>query len=549
MRRIFHSFMWMLASPFLLSAAHVPDEILIKWANPPASSTWTVPGSGATIVKVKSVGTSGLELWRVAGQKPVETVLPYAAAQADQTRKRLAVSGPAAQAAALFGSDPAVLSYATNDYRYLLGRVPNDPLVASQYHLDMIRAFAGWEFDIGNSTPTTIAIIDTGVAIDHVDLSSASGKIWINPVDVPGGGDQDGNGRTDDFWGWDFADNDNNPADCLGHGTLVASAAGAATDNGTGAAGVSWGAKILPLKIFSAFGCNSASTADIIAAIDYAVWVSTAHRSYTGRTVINLSLGCPGSDACGAPCPPNNLEEDAMARALANNVPVIAAKGNCGNSVAVIPSDYAGVFGVGATNRTDSLASFSSIGSGVDLVAPGVDILGANRNGGFGNNGDDGTSFSAPIVAGAAALIFSVLPAATTTQVFNILTGGADDLGSAGRDDQFGHGRLNLLKSMRLARYGTLSGFDATTQAIALPNPFKAGDNRRATFSVPDDVVGPNIKVQVYDVSGSLIRELESASWDGKNENGFLVASGVYIFEVKTDKGSARGRVIVDAGE
>ncbi|MBI4062814.1 MAG: S8 family peptidase [Elusimicrobia bacterium] len=522
----------------LSHAGHVPDEILIKWINPPQTSTWTIPGSGIEITRVKSVGYSGWELWKTTDGGVVDPALPSVAHYASLS----AASGPPGAPGAI--SDPAIEAYGTNDYRYPLGRVPNDSLVASQYYLDSIRAFGGWEFEVGSSSAVTIAIIDTGVAIDHVDLSSATGKIWTNPVDVAGGGDQDGNGRVDDFWGWDFANNDNNPSDCLGHGTLVASVAGASADNGIGIAGTNWGAKILPLKVFSDGVCGTALTGDIIEAIDYAVDVSTRHASYTGRVVINMSLGCEE----GPLCPENAAEKDTVGRALANNVLVVAAKGNFGNSSRVFPSDYPGVIGVGATDRNDNLASFSSFGSGVDLVAPGFDILGANKNGGFGNASDDGTSFSAPQVAGAAGLVLAMLPSATTAQVQSYLFGGADDLGGSGRDDLFGYGRLNLLKTMRLARYGTLASFEGTGAAIAVPNPYKASSASRVTFTIPDNQVGANPRVQIYDLSGSLIRDIEGSSWDGKNDSGYAVATGVYIFEVKTDKGKARGRVIVDAG-
>ncbi|MBI4669116.1 MAG: T9SS type A sorting domain-containing protein [Elusimicrobia bacterium] len=101
---------------------------------------------------------------------------------------------------------------------------------------------------------------------------------------------------------------------------------------------------------------------------------------------------------------------------------------------------------------------------------------------------------------------------------------------------------------MRLARYGTLSGFDAALEAVAIPNPFKSGAFQAATLSVPDSMAGRNMRIQIYDIGGTLVRELEGTTWDGKNQNGLYAASGVYLFEVKTDNGRAGGRIIVDAG-
>ncbi|MBI2069562.1 MAG: S8 family peptidase [Elusimicrobia bacterium] len=530
-------------------ASHVPDEVLIKWENSPTLSTWTIPGSGITIIRVKRLGNSGWELWKLPSDKHVDTALPYVAVQVEAAKRRVMSGQKSDKALGSLSSEPGIASYAVNNINYPFGRLPNDPLVLNQWHLDIIQAYGGWKFDVGASTPVTIGIMDTGINIDHIDLSSSTGKIWTNPVDLPGGGDQDGNGKLDDIWGWNFVSENNDvSADCGYHGSLVASIASAITDNGIGIAGISWGAKILPLKVFSTASACSGSDADIIQAIDYAIWVSTAHSSYTGRMVINMSLGCPPSDACGLPCTESLAVQDVISRALNNKVTVIAAKGNCGNSVKVVPADYPGVLAVGATSRSDSLAPFSSIGSGTDMVAPGVDIFGVNSNGGFGNNGDDGTSFSAPIVAGAAALIMSALPSATTTQIESFLLGGVDDLGSPGRDDLFGHGRLNLFKTMRLARFGTLADFDGTHEAIAVPNPFKPSPFSRVIFTTPQNLGGPNPRVQIYDISGMLIREIEGTTWDGRNENGTFVVSGVYIFRLKTDSGKASGRIIVDAG-
>ncbi|MEK6543884.1 MAG: S8 family serine peptidase, partial [Elusimicrobiota bacterium] len=358
------------------------------------------------------------------------------------------------------------------------------------------------------------------------------------------GVDDDRNGFVDDIRGWDFTGGeDNDPYDCLGHGTLVSSVAGAASDNGIGVSGVSWGAKILPLKVFPDSGfpsCNDATSSNIIEAINYAVLVatSTAHRNYTGRLVINMSLG--GSVYSAA-------EQSAVDWALANNIPVVAAKGNSKNSDPVYPSDYAGVIGVGATDNTDSLAEFSNFGSGTDLVAPGVAIYGAKLGGGYGVQ--DGTSFSSPQAAAAVALVFSAKPSATISEVDDILFAGVDDLGAAGKDDVYGYGRLNLFKLMRMARFGNVSDYDGAKESIAIPNPFKVSALSRVTFSVPDTIVGQEPRVEIYDVSGMFIRELEGFSWDGTNQYGAKVATGIYLFEVSTSKGKARGRVIVDASD
>ena len=509
--------------PRFLWADYVPGEILIKWKVHPSSDSWQVPGTAFVLNRHCSLGNVEWDHWRLPEGHAVEEML------------------------GLLKLSPEVADASANEIRYPMGRLPNDPLLISQWHLDRIQAFGGWDFETGSSNPTTIAIIDTGVDATNIDLSSTSSKIWTNPVDLSDGVDNDGNGKIDDIQGWDFPDNDPVPSDCLGHGTLVASVAAARTDNGAGVAGVSWESKILPLKIFSNADCGSANSADIVAAIGYAVWLSTRYPSYTGRMVINMSLGCPASNACASACAEEAAEKDAIKKALDNGVLVIAAKGNCGNSVPVIPSDYSGVIGVGAMNNKDALAAFSSYGFGVDLMAPGTDILGAAKGGGFGNSSDDGTSFAAPQAAGAAALVWAILPTATTGQVQDILYRGADDFGDPGRDDFFGYGRINLVKTLRLARYGTLSDFDASIRSIAFPTLFRPDGSSRVTFSIPDSLMGSSPRLQIYDLSGAMIREMEGASWDGKNDAGREVASGVYLFDMKTERGRAHGRLIVDA--
>ncbi|MFC1521917.1 S8 family serine peptidase [Elusimicrobiota bacterium] len=451
------------------------------------------------------------------------------------------------QLTASLKTDPAVLRVEPDYKRFLHGIVPNDPGVNNQQYFDLISAYGGWEFEVGMSSTVTIVIIDSGIDTDHPDLS---GQLWVNVEESTGSNstnnvDDDGNGYIDDVNGWNFEYNSNNVNDVLGHGTSVAGVAAAKTDNSIGVAGISWGAKVMPLQVFSdrfAGTCGSSGeTQDscVSQAINYAVWHAVNHPEYVGRMIINLSLG--GTDV---PANPGALRT-AIANALNNNVVVVASKGNFGNSVPIYPSDLDGVLGVGSTNNTDYLSSFSSFGEGTDIVAPGEGIYSTNDGGNYGHH--DGTSFSSPQVAGVAALVASYLPLATTAQIHTILFDGADDLGSSGRDDHYGEGRLNVFRTMYRARFGTIADFAGSKQAIAIPNPFPLKKNRVVTFSIPDNIVHYSPRIQIYDLSGTLVRELSAFSWDGKNDYGNSVASGVYIFEIKTDRGRSKGRVIVDA--
>ncbi|OGR69407.1 MAG: hypothetical protein A2081_00425 [Elusimicrobia bacterium GWC2_61_19] len=145
------------------------------------------------------------------------------------------------------------------------------------------------------------------------------------------------------------------------------------------------------------------------------------------------------------------------------------------------------------------------------------------------------------MAAGLAALIWSAKPSYTATQVFDTMKNSADDLGAPGPDGDFGFGRINAMKALRLAMTGTTQ-FAGTNKAVAYPNPFRPKTQRLVTFSVPADILSSGTEVRIYTSEGELVKKLDGLAWDGKNEAGVMVASGVYIFRVKTDKDAAVGK-------
>jgi subtilisin family serine protease len=298
-----------------------------------------------------------------------------------------------------------VVSVEPNYALSTLDTMPNDPYVLAQYYLDNILAPQGWEVSTG-SAALTIAIIDSGIEATHPDLAS---KVVA---------------------GYDFIDNDTTPQDDNGHGTLVAGIAAASSNNGTGIAGVSWGARIMPLRVLDYAG--NGSYANTAAAI---LW-ATDH----GARVINLSLG--GKNY-------SEVLEDAVNYALNQGVVVVAASGNSGANALLYPAAYAGVVGVGATDSGNHLASFSNTGAGIDVVAPGVSILSTSP----GNNYryDNGTSFSAPQVAGFAALLFSMPSMQYSSDVVNLIHTSALDLGASGYDTSYGYGLIQIGPAMMQA--------------------------------------------------------------------------------------------------
>lgn len=191
---------------------------------------------------------------------------------------------------------------------------------------------AAWSYaNQSTGVNVTVAVIDTGVQLDHPDISSA----------IKAGG-------------YDFVNNDADPSDDNGHGTHVAGII-AATNNSEGTVGAAYGAKILPLKVCDATGsCSSLAIAD---AIDFAVGANV--------DIINLSLGGGANDFIQA----------AIDRATVAGVIVAAASGNTGENGCLYPAAYENVVCVGSIDNSDAKSSFSNYGTGLDVVAPGTGIL------------------------------------------------------------------------------------------------------------------------------------------------------------------------------
>jgi len=245
-----------------------------------------------------------------------------------------------------------------------------------------------------------IAVIDSGVALDHPDLA---GRSWRNAAERCGNGlDDDGNGLADDCVGWDFGGDDPDPrpdpaASVRNHGTHVAGIAAATLGNGVGIAGVAPDARIMALKVSRGEVLPSST---VVAAMRYAV----DH----GATVINLSLGVTGvtRQRMGA-------LEQAIAYAQAAGVTVVAAAGNASSSLDVTdtwPAGYSrwydNVVTVGATTATDARASYSNYGTPVVVWAPGSAIYSTLADG-MGYGFMSGTSMATPIVTGAIAVLRS----------------------------------------------------------------------------------------------------------------------------------------------
>ncbi len=271
------------------------------------------------------------------------------------------------EALEIFKDDPDVEYAEPNYYRYAAVEViPNDTDFDRLWGLHNtgqsggtfdadIDAPEAWDITTGSSS-VVIAVIDSGVDYNHQDLS---GNIWNNPDEIPGNGtDDDGNGKIDDVYGWDFVDNDNNPVDPHGHGTHVAGTIAAVGNNSTGITGVCWNAKIMGIRFLDAIGIGT--TADEISAIEYA--------DSKGAHVINCSWGGPDY---------SQSEKNAID---ASSALVVCAAGNDNennDSTPFYPASYTSlnIIAVAATDQDDERANFSNYGAtSVDVAAPGTNI-------------------------------------------------------------------------------------------------------------------------------------------------------------------------------
>lgn len=373
------------------------------------------------------------------------------------------------------------VEYATPLYIRRTMRQPNDPQFSQQSALQRIQLPAAWDVTIG-SAEVTIAIIDSGTDFEHEDLAA---NLWTNPgesgTDGQGrdkrsnGVDDDGNGKVDDWRGWDFIGNvtrteylagtvreDNDPkiragtvADEMQHGTQTAGAATAVTDNGRGiAAPAGYRCRYIPIKCGSDDPSLAGSVLRGYDAILYAARL--------GASVINCSWGGPVASP---------LEQQVIDQARALGSLVVAASGNDGINLdqqPFYPACYVGVLAVGASNTaTDQVAGFSNYGTAVTVYAPGTSIRTTRMGNAY--TAVDGTSFSAPLVSGVAALLRSLHPDWTLDQIAAQLRYTSDRLsGTSDATRPRYYGRLNAARALSINRSFTSGDRLPGVQVVAV---------------------------------------------------------------------------------
>jgi subtilisin family serine protease len=383
---------------------------------------------------------------RVPGQtstQTIQSVLPQAAApiQTDQIRRALIT--------------------------------PNDTFYTQQWHhtgvTGSINAPLGWDVTTGSAS-VVIAVVDTGVDLDHPDLND---NLWVNTDEVAGNGiDDDSNGFVDDVNGYDFTTTTADPSPSpngideggdgfpdggVNHGTHIAGIIAAEGNNAVGVSGVMWDAQIMAVQVLDDEGAGFDS--DIAAGIRYA--------ADNGAEIINLSLGGYGS---------TTVLQEAVTYAVSKGSLIVAAAGNDGADISAnpfYPACYSDVIGVGSVGQSGNASSFSNFGSTcVDVSAPGELILSTfyqeAGNAAFANEYglESGTSMATPNVTGVAGLLLSINPTATRSQLQELVIAASHT--QPGLSAQYGIGIIDASKVSQDVLLASIKAFDSSKKKTTL---------------------------------------------------------------------------------
>jgi len=324
---------------------------------------------------------------------------------------------------------------------------PNDPMIDQQYALNLIKARAAWDL-VDIDEDIIIGVVDTGGDLDHPDLQA---NIYVDPSEPLDGIDNNNDGYIDNNRGWDFSGSslaligtpgfvgDNDPSIHQGglfsHGSMVAGCASARTNNGIGISSIGFKAKLLFTKHY----------ADDQAPGDYSsnLYEGIIYAATHGARIINCSWG--------------NYNRSTIAQDIITyvthdlNCVVVAAAGNSNIENPIYPASYDYVVSVANSNSSDVRSPFSNFGKTIDIIAPGFSIYTTVFNDAY--SFESGTSMSSPIVAGAAALVWSKFPSLTALQIAEQLRVSADESIYANNPSylyKLGKGRLDVERALTI---------------------------------------------------------------------------------------------------
>ena len=312
----------------------------------------------------------------------------------------------------------------------------NDPLVDKQWALDSIKAEQAWKIAKANRS-VTVAVLDAGCMVNHEDLKANI----VDPYNAADGTTNVAPIRNDDYE----------------HGTHVAGIVSGVTNNETGISGVSYNAKLMPVRVTDDEG--QADTATLLKAFEYVM----GKRSSQNVRVINLSMSMVGS-----------VDSDdgllkKIDQAYAKGIVTVVAAGNSGSSARVPYDSYPGDY-----QKSVSVINLQQSGTGVSrsstsnynrpgtyckkISAPGSNMCSTVPSSGSGTYAmSSGTSMAAPVVSGVLALMFAANPSLSAQSAVETLYATTTDLGASGWDDSYGFGEVNAYGAV----YGAVHGVDA----------------------------------------------------------------------------------------
>lgn len=396
------------------------------------------------------------------------------------------------------------IEYASPNFIRKAMLTPNDEFFNLQWHYPAMNLPQAWDITTGDSAfgDVIVAVIDTGVVLNHPELDDQLVPGFDFISDISNALDGDGI--------------DNNPDDpgdstILGqsswHGTHVAGTIAAESDNNIGVAGVSFGAKIMPLRTLGARGGTSF---DIVQALRFAAGLSNSSGTVPAQPadIINLSLGGPGS---------SQFEAALYQELFEMGIIVVAAAGNENTSTLSFPASYPGVISVAALDASNRRAPYSNFGPEIDIAAPGGNrtadltgdgfedgILSTFINDNLSNNTGErqatidflqGTSMASPHIAGMFALMKAVHPELTAQEVDTLLKVGSltREAGTAGRDNIFGHGIADAFLAVQAAEQLATGAepLELPSSILASPSQIKIARNNSALLNI-NNVGGGN---------------------------------------------------------
>ena len=450
--------------------------------------------------------------------------------------------------------------------------VPNDSTIAKfdlAWSLRQIGAFDAWDVVTGDPR-IVLAIVDSGVAFEdraipanELPFVKPGSTMYRQSPELPG----------PFLPGWDFVNNDAHPNDDNGHGTSVATIAAGAANNRAGSAGVAFGITLLPIKVINYR--DDSETDKIVNGIRFA--------ADQGADIINLSLGYPPLSLLRAQGFTDSMItaminplRDAVRYAQRRGSILVAASGNFDSGEVSFPAGLPGVIAVGATNVDMRRASYSSFGPTLDFMAPGGDFTELNgdhiqdgvavmsikphRSEGSLADPDSfnvfiffGTSGACPHVAGAVALLMS-LGVRNQHSIEKMLRETAiNPFGTTGVfDSTYGYGLIQVDKAVRAVRgkrrfHGGGNSKDGFEAHLISQNPVR----QEAAISFQTSRPGP-VTARVFDIRGALVRTLLDNTaqpgpylvrWDGRDDRGIAMPSGVYFLRIETPEGQSSHKV------